>query len=819
MSAKVVLDIKGLVLAPGELSRASGALTTANNVNAEAPGVIRSRNGHEREATGVGGPGWKMTSTKELGVALLFNYGSATAATGLKYGTGTSGWTAISGTFTNQPETRMQTAVSRRNHYVTTDEGVRRIESDLSAAMAGMPKGLALDVTGLTVLVPTSPTQGVVIADTESVAYRVVWCKKDQQGIVMQGAPGSRTVVYNNTRTTGWATGEAKNVVCRVRIPTQALTATTALTTSYFFQLYRSKSAAVGIAPSDDMNLVYEAFLTGGDIIAGYVDVTDATPEAFRILGPPLYTNPTIGVETGVNGITGIELSNDPPPRARDVVSFAECLFYGDLLYPNALELTLLSTVAGTGITAADTLTVGGVTYTAIAPGAPANNEFVVATVAAGSSASEALERTAINLCECINKSSTPSTVWAYYLGNPNGLPGVIRLESRVNGSSFTAAASAHGTAFRPSIASAVTAAADTWANGYTFSKPTQGDAVPRVNVDFIGGDGVSLLRQVVLGDSLFQFTDAGLYRLAGRSFDDFASQEFDLSFRLIGRELVCVCDDAIYAWGYQGIARITNAGVEYISNAIEPKLLDIINTLSAITGVDPAQSAYTWLSKYAWMTAYQGRHKVILGYPTIATGNNNKNAAAALVYDTRMQAWTSWVFSRATDITQGYSCCVARVFDDILYFGQWHTSGGDTDTYKERRTLTAADFKDDNYDQSNQAITKTLAWNAEVTSPQLETHWQDLHVFFDVSPVFSAWTTPTALTATFTADRNSGSGALAIAPTATSRMSIIEVSQAQRRSARMQVTIQHSTASEYFGLEGVALIHLPGEGTATIRT
>ena len=47
-------------------------------------------------------------------------------------------------------------------------------------------------------------------------------------------------------------------------------------------------------------------------------------------------------------------------------------MFYSDLLYPNAIELTLLSTVAATGLTAADTLTIAGITYTAIAPGATA---------------------------------------------------------------------------------------------------------------------------------------------------------------------------------------------------------------------------------------------------------------------------------------------------------------------------------------------------------------------------------------------------------------------------------------------------------------
>lgn len=823
MSAKVVLDPKGLVLAPGELSRASGALTVATNVNVEAPGVIRSRNGHEKETTGLGGPVWKMTSTKELGAALLVNHGTSTAATGLKYGTGTSGWTAISGTYTNQPATRMQTAVGNRNHYVTTDEGVRRIESSLSPFYAGMPKALALDLAGPTVLTGT----GVVVDDGSSVAYRHTWCKKDSEGRVMEGAPSSRTVVYNNTRTSGYAGGVTKNVVCRILLPTQTYTSATALTTDYFFRLYRSASETVGIVPSDDMNLVYEAFLTSTNISNGYVDVTDATPEAFRALGPALYTNSEdgfgeVGLWSGTDtSLTGILGANNPPPRARDVVLFADCMFYADLLYPPALNLTLLSTVAGTGITAADTLTIGGITYTAIVPGAPANNEFQVFTVAGGSSASEALERTAIDLCRCINDSSTNTTTWAYYVAKYGGLPGVIRLEARTIAGSFTAAASAHGTAFRPDLTSAVSAVADTYANGYAFAKRGQPDAVPSVNVGFLGRGDTSLLKTLVLGESVFMFSDAGLYRLTGRSYADFAVQEFDLSFRLIGRELACVCDDAIYAWGYQGIARITNAGVEYISNAIEPKLLDIFNTLSAITLSDAAQSAYTWLSAYAWSTAYTGRHKVIFAYPLLATGNNKKNCAAALVYDTRMQAWTSWTFSRATDSdsTQGYSTGVARVFDDILYFGQWLNAGTDCYSFKERRAFAAADYKDDNYNQTNQAITKTLVWSALASAPELSTHWDELHILYDVSPTFSAWTTPTALTATFTADLASSSGAVSVAPTAASRMSRVMVTQAQRRSARMTVTIQHSTASEYFGLEGMALVHLPGEGTATVRS
>lgn len=835
MSAKVVLDTKGLVLAPGELSKASGSLTVATNVNVEAPGIIRSRNGHVREtgAAMAGGPIWKLLSSKELGNSLFVNYGSTTAAASLKVGTGVTGWSTVTGTdWTNQVSTRMQCAVGNRNHYLTTDPGVRRVESDMSPFFAGMPKGLALDLVGVTVLSGTG-----FLADGSSVAYRHTWCKKDAEGVVMEGAPSSRTVVYNNTRTSGYSAGVAKNVTCRMLLPTKTLTAnpaTTPLTTSFFYRLYRSAAETVGIPPSDDMTLVAEGFLAAGDITAGYVDFTDATTDAYisAYPGPALYTNSgdgfgeeglwSVGESTDHTGILG---SNNPPPRARDVCSFADCTFYADLIYPHAINLTLLSTVAGTGITAVDTLTIGGITYTAIAPVAspgvlPANNEFQVWTVVGGSSLSEALERTCIDLCRCINDSTTNTTTWAFYVAVDGGLPGVIRLESRVNGVNFSAVASAHGAAFRPSLVSTVNSQQDTFPNAFAFSKANQPDAVPAVNVAFLGRADTSLLKMLVLGESIFMFSDAGLYRLTGRSWADFAAQEFDLSFRLIGRELAVVCDDAIYAWGYQGIARITNAGVEYISNAIEPKLQDILKTLAAITASSAGETAYSVMAQYAWGVSHQGQHKVVFGYPTTITGDNTKNCPAALVYDTRMQAWTSWTFARANaTITQGYSCAVLRQFDDNLYFGQYLAAGGDSPTFKERRAYTAADYKDDTTDTTDQAITKTLIWAAMATAPELSTHWDELHILYDVSPTFSAWTTPTALTAVFTADLASASSTITVSPTATSRVSRVMVAQAQRRSARMTVTLQHATASEYFGLEGLALVHLPGEGTNTVRS
>ena len=689
-------------------------------------------------------------------------------------------------------------------------------EVALNASIAGMPKGLAPDQTIATVL---SGTAGF-LADTESVAYRVTWCKKDVQGVVMEGAPSSRVVVYNNTRTSGWVTGVAKDVTVSVLLPKQTLTASTNLTTSFFFRLYRCAASASGTTASDDMRLVHEAFVSAGDITAGYVTVTDTTPEAVRSVAPTLYTNEDIGGDTDPSGLKGIQMANNPPPLARDLALFAGCMFYSDLQYPYALTLTLLSTVAGTGLSASDTLTIGGIVYTARAVGtAYANNEFLVYAVAGGNTQLEAMERTALSLCEAINKSTTNTTTWAHYAAVPASedtvgvMPGTIRLEARTNpGSVFTAVASAHGTAFRPSIASAVSATADVFPNGFVYSKPNLPDAVPAVHLVKIGREDTAILRMVVLGEALYVFTDAGLYVVTGRDSSNFAVAEFDLNFRLAGRELVTVCDGAIYAWGIEGIARITSAGVEIISNAIEPLLQSKVNTIGL-----------THLASYAWATSYRSRHRVMFFSPDSSSDLNADNCLTAYVYDTRMGAWTTWAMREGTIAdgarTGGYSCGDARVSDDILYFGQWLNAGTDGYLFKERATYAAADYADDTYNTTTQSIVKVVKWNAATETPETAAHWDEAHLLWEVNSVFSAWTTPTAATVIFTADLASASTSLSLAPTALSRMSRCLVPTAQRRSARLSVQVTHQTVSEYFGLEGMALIAMPGEGTATVRT
>lgn len=841
--AIVRLGSKGLVLAPGELSRAEGALTTAQNVNIDAPGVIRSRTGYEKQTNAYGGPNYKFISTKQLGDNLLANIGTQNTANHLRLGNGTSTPSAIldssggTATVNNLATNRMQCIVSQKNHYLTSTTGVRRLESNNVLFHAGMPKSIGFDQTGPTnILVGSS---GGFLPDQYACAYRQTWCKKDQEGVVMEGSPSSRMVVYNLTGTTGYSSGNAQNVTVRILLPKENGTTSTALTTSYFYRLYRSRiettaaqtkqkrdpetdllySVSLVIPPSDEMSIVGEAYITNTDISNGYVDITDSTTEAYRAASEeqgPLYTNTKLnGGELGpqqADGsfLAGVALQNDPPPWAADCALFADCAWYGNIASRDHLEITLLSVTASSGLSVGDTWTMhpaspySDLTLTAVAS-SPSNGQFVVHTT--GATTSENIERTAQNIVECINKHTTNNWCYATYTPRP-GFFGVIKIESRIYGGTitFSIAASAHGSAYRPQLGSGAASKVDTYTNGVMFSKPILADAVPPINLLFVGRQDTEILKMVTLRNSLYVFTTSGLYKIDGRDQDSFSIAEFDLNFKLLGRELSATCDDAIYAWGVGGIAKINSSGVEYITNPIEPLLWNIINT-----------STVTQIGTYGWAAAYQARHKVVFAYPTTSA---LKNCASALVYDTRMQAWTTWAFTagRDADSTTGYSTGVARATDDLMFFGQYQASGNDTKVFKERRTYAAADYKDDTYDDTNLAIDKILVWAAANESPVLESHWDELHILYDVSPTFSAWTTPTTLTCTFTADFANAGTAQTITPTATSRMSRQQVTRGQRRSNRLTVTLRHLTASEYFGLEGLGLVHNPGEGTATVR-
>lgn len=110
------------------------------------------------------------------------------------------------------------------------------------------------------------------------------------------------------------------SVILRFTIPSE-------LTSSDFYQIYRSAitqatgdAALDDLAPSDELQLVYEAFPTSSEITQGYIEIEDVTPDAFR--GANLYTNASTG--------EGILQANDVPPWCTDINQYKGYVFFAN---------------------------------------------------------------------------------------------------------------------------------------------------------------------------------------------------------------------------------------------------------------------------------------------------------------------------------------------------------------------------------------------------------------------------------------------------------------------------------------------------------
>lgn len=111
------------------------------------------------------------------------------------------------------------------------------------------------------------------------------------------------------------------------------------ITDSYFLQIYRSEIAqATGttvfddLAVTDELQLIYEAYPSQAELLAGEMIVEDDTPDAFR--GSYLYTNQATG--------EGILQANDSPPFAVDINRFKGYTFYANTKTKHRMNINVL---------------------------------------------------------------------------------------------------------------------------------------------------------------------------------------------------------------------------------------------------------------------------------------------------------------------------------------------------------------------------------------------------------------------------------------------------------------------------------------------
>lgn len=723
MAAQHVLQVaaRGLVTAPNPLLVPRDALIQADNVVFERPGYIQSRRGFARYTFGVGGHTWSVAPYLSYVVA---NFGTINGATGIKLNNSSDGsgaWFSVSGSFVNDVafNERMRSAECLGSLFFTCQAGPQKLTA-ATAIPAGLPQSIGIDRYG-----PASILTGTggFLADGQCVAYRAV-IGRTSNGTLQLGSPGSRNIVANATGTSGYSAGVARNVVARILLPYANNTATTALSTDYFVQLYRSGQVAVGQTPSDEMQLVFEAYLTAGNIAAGYVDVTDLQPDALR--GAFLYTNPNTG-EEGVR--VGVLNANAPPPGTSDVAWWRDCMWFAESNYGRKrLTLQVLGT-GSAGLNVGDVLTIAGQTYTGIAPGTPASGQFVVETAYA---ASINIERTATNLVAAINKNASNTTVYAYYIsGSAPDAPGKILLETRrIQDSIFTVAYTGSSpNAFVPSLSVTASAAADIGRNRLYFSKPGQPEAVPLVNFLEVGPNGSEILRLAPLGNQLYVTTSAGLYRILGDNFTNWQVDPVDLTCICAAPGSVCTLDGSLYFLTSQGAVEVTEGQVAYISGDIDSDLRERLQSLL----FNPSNETQP-LSLYAFAVAHLLDHRILFWLPSSVSATS---CSYAYVYDRRARAWSRWY--RTTDTlanAQTHSCgCYSQSGPTAVGMTLGTASSADGWCFIERRLFDVLDYQDSLNNNTDISIKRVVKWAyQDGGDASAGKHWREVQFLFGES-------------------------------------------------------------------------------------
>ena len=366
-----VLRARGLYTFYNRLSELpEGALVQADNVIVDRNSVIEPRRGIAKFGTDMPDPDDR---TKQLLVykdRILRHFNNTIEFDSDGAGT----FSAFAGSYL-EPETgiRIKYIEANSNLYFTTDSGVQKISAvtaaDFTTATdfirpAGGPR--ALDVTG-----EISYNNPGFFSTLSKVAYRVVWGQRDANNNLILGSPSSRLVVTNFSDT---STG---TVDLQFAIPEEISNTDT----SFFYQVYRTGVFQQGtlptlddVEPGDEMNLVIEDFPTSTELTNRLVEVSDITPEDFRVGGTLLYTNPVSG--------EGILQANEPPPVAKDIALFKNTVFYANTQSLHQVDISFLSVSQLVSGTSEFTITDGTTTNTYTFVGTPEITDFTFDTFA-----------------------------------------------------------------------------------------------------------------------------------------------------------------------------------------------------------------------------------------------------------------------------------------------------------------------------------------------------------------------------------------------------------------------------------------------------
>lgn len=635
----VQLDFKGLYTYNNQLSQVPpGALSIANNMVADRPGIGDTRRGFDFYGNALPSAGIKgFVYMSELlwycsGGQLV--YDSDGAGTWITYA---GSYFPPSGNFVNSTQ-------ANSNFYFTTNNGVYKIAGTTGTpAQAGSPA--ALDISAV------SAGVGSAIVTNSQVAYSVVWGYTDDNDNLILGAPSSWAYLTNGS-------GSTINVTLSVTLPST-------ITTNFFLQVYRTPAtASTSIVPGNNFQLALVYTPTAGDIVAKAATITDTIPDS--LLGAYLYT---------ADGQPD-PYPNTQPPLCQDISTFNGMTFYINWQTIQQANVTLDAVGAASGVQVGDTFsitdtnTAATYTYTGAAANNAATRAFKVDT---SGTIAENIDATGRNLAAMINQDPNNSLFYAYYQTGTNILPGSIILTARDLQQGTFYINSSRTTCWTPALPTS----GQTYLSGnlsrtdsFIPSKVNQPEAVPLVfNTPVQTGNiSVVLYRGLALQDALYLFTNAGVFRVTGTDPTNLQVILFDSSALLVGLQTPEPLNNSIYYYSTQGICSVSSGGNQIVSRNIERDVIQL-SSLANFTSI-------------AFGCAYESDRKYLLFSPS-----SGADTIAQQEYVTNWitQAWTLWTRP-----------CAAAIVNQSV--NKLYVTDGSGNVFQERKDYQNSDYADEEY-------------------------------------------------------------------------------------------------------------------------
>lgn len=710
MGSLPILRASGLQTAHNPFSGVpDGALRIAKNVVVYANFVIEPRRGHKQLS-------YTLSSTSKAaafyGTTLYTQHGTSSLA----YDTG-SAFSAVSGTYTpvDDASLRMKFVEARQNLYFNTSTGVKAVRSSGSAPVnAGLPQPPITNETAL-----GGATGNGFVTPNSQIAFRLVYGIRDTNGNEILGPPSERIVLANPAdlsciagtmvRTGGLTVtvtsanhgfsyldsftvspGEANFAAGTYTVAsvstntftyeeagangsngsTQTLSMGTReanlyhavpseFTTSHFVRVYRSDlSGSASDAPGDELFLSYERKISSADISGNLGTLLLDSGKAV-LSTTALYTNPRQD---------GILQANYRPPIAKDMCWWASRMWFANTTSKHRAYLEILGTGSPNGVQAADTLTLAGSAYRAVAsPVGMVSGDFLFFTTYG---VSRNVRETAKDLRRRVNETAG-ATVRGFYVSADDDSQGKLLFEETdLGGSAFTMFGSRIAS-WNPELTTtssgALTSDNNRLPNGLFYSKPDQPEAVPLINYLLVGAKNKEILRVVPLREKLYVFKEDGIFTVAGE--EPFRVDQLDSQTRLVCPDSAVVLNNQILCLTNQGVVAVSDAGVQLVSRPVEDQLLPYLTSAMRST-----------VKRYAFGVAHETDRVYELWLPE----SGETSCSTALVYNTITNAWTKWEVE--TGRTFG-----AADSTDIRYYG-----GDSSKVLKERRDFAVTDYADE---------------------------------------------------------------------------------------------------------------------------